>query len=461
MFSRAMKDASKISDLLMRQEEIHIVTHIDADGIAAGTIAKKSLDREGIENTIRFVKQLDEDTIEEIKDTGKMTWFTDLGSGIISKLDGVDYVITDHHMPDIDGGKRIHNWRHFNPHTYGIDGSKSISGAGLAYMISISMNRENRDMADLAMVGASGDLQDAALCRFFGWNRKIIDIGKKEGVLGTMVDLRMFGRHTRPLYKLLQYSDDPFFPGLSGRESACISFLKSLGISDGGREKRWIELSPDDRKRVTSALVKLLISKGFGSAFSSRLVGEVCELKREKVGTELRDVKEYATLLNSTARYGYAEVGMRICMGDREEYLKKANDLLKNHRRHIVNGIQFVKKEGVQEYGMLQYFNAGDHIRDTVVGIIAGIILHSREAKNDNPIVVFADKDGREVKASARTTAPLVSRGVDLSKAMQKAAYQLGGTGGGHEMAAGATIPRGTEDEFLKMLDKEIRNQLT
>lgn len=109
--------------------------------------------------------------------------------------------------------------------------------------------------------------------------------------------------------------------------------------------KRWIELSPDDRKRVTSALVKLLISKGFGSAFSSRLVGEVCELKREKAGTELRDVKEYATLLNSTARYGYAEVGMRICMGDREEYLKKANDLLKNHRRHIVNGIQFVKKK--------------------------------------------------------------------------------------------------------------------
>lgn len=152
-----------------------------------------------------------------------MTWFTDLGSGIISKLDGLDYVITDHHMPDIDGGERIHNWRHFNPHTYGIDGSKSISGAGLAYMISISMNRENRDMADLAMVGASGDLQDAALCRFW-LEQENNRYWEKRGVLGTMVDLRMFGRHTRPLYKLLQYSDDPFFPGLSGRESACISF---------------------------------------------------------------------------------------------------------------------------------------------------------------------------------------------------------------------------------------------
>jgi len=461
MFASAMKSAAKIAEKLGKEKEIHIVTHIDADGIAAGAIAKKSLERQGIENTIQFVKQLDEETIEKIKDMGKMTWFTDLGSGSISKLDGLEYVITDHHLPDINGGKRALKWRHLNPHIYGVDGGRVISGAGLAYMVSISMDSRNRDMADLAMVGASGDLQDAALCRFDGWNRKIISIGKKEGILDTIMDLRMFGRHTRPLYKILQYADDPFLPGLSGRESACISFLKNLGISNEDREIKWIELPLSNKRKVVSALVKLLISKGFGNLFSSRLVGEVCELKREKIGTELRDVKEYATLLNSTARYGYAEVGMNICMGDREEYLKKATELLKNHRRNIVHGIQFVKKEGVQEYGMLQYFNAGNHIRDTVVGIIAGIILHSREAKNDTPIIGFADKDGREIKASARTTAPLVSRGVDLSKAMQKVADKLGGTGGGHEMAAGATIPRGTEDEFLRMLDKEIRRQLT
>ena len=459
MFASAMKSARKIAEALKRERDVHIVTHIDADGISAGAIAKKSLEREGIENTIQFVKQLDDSTIEKIRNMGKVTWFTDLGSGVISKLDGIDYIIADHHMPDIEGGKRIVNWRHFNPHVYGIDGGKAISGAGLAYLIAISINKKNKDMADLAMVGASGDLQDAASCKFEGWNRNIIEIGKEEGILDVVRDLRMFGRHTRPLYKLLQYADDPFFPGLTGRESACLSFLRRIGIDK--EERKWIELEYEEKKKVVSELVKLLITKGFGNSFSSRLVGEVCELKREKIGTELRDVKEYATLLNSTARYGYAEVGMRICMGDRDEYFKKATELLKNHRRNIVSGIQFVKKEGVQEYGMLQYFNAGNHIRDTVVGIIAGIILHSREGKNDAPIIGFANKEGGEIKASARTTAPLVNRGVDLSKAMQKVADRLGGTGGGHEMAAGATIPRGTEDEFLKMLDKEIRNQLT
>ena len=31
----------------------------------------------------------------------------------------------------------------------------------------------------------------------------------------------------------------------------------------------------------------------------------------------------------------------------------------------------------------------------------------------------------------------------------------------GHDIAAGATIPRGTEKDFLVLLDKEIRDQLT
>jgi RecJ-like exonuclease len=44
---------------------------------------------------------------------------------------------------------------------------------------------------------------------------------------------------------------------------------------------------------------------------------------------------------------------------------------------------------------------------------------------------------------------------------MQKVAGRLGGIGGGHEMAAGATIPKGKEKEFLLLLEREIINQLT
>ncbi|MEA2055142.1 MAG: DHH family phosphoesterase [Candidatus Thermoplasmatota archaeon] len=463
MLDSVTGQAEKLAEELKRNKEIHIVTHIDADGISAGAIAKKCLDREGIENSIQFIKQLDNNTIEKIKDIGNLTWFTDLGSGVISKLDGLEYIITDHHMPDIEGGKKVMQWRHFNPHVYGIDGGKEISGAGLAYIVAMAINKKNADMADLAIVGASGDLQDFVSCRLEGWNREIANLGKDMGILDVKNDIRAFGRQTRPVYKILQYADDPILPGLTGRKGACISFLRKLGIDlkDEKKWRKWIDLNQTERKKIISALVELLIKKGFGNAFSLRLVGEVYELEKEEIGTELRDAKEYSTLLNSTARYGHAEVGLKICMGDRSEYLKKAIALQRNHRKNIANGIQFVKKEGIQEYGILQYFNAGRNIRDTVVGIIAGIVLHSNQARNSSPIIGFADKENGDVKASARTTVPLVNKGIDLSKAMHKVADRLGGTGGGHEIAAGAVIPRGKEDEFLEMLDKEIKNQLT
>jgi len=463
MFDNAMKHAEKLARKLKSSGDVHIVTHIDADGIAAGAIAKKTLDRHGINSSIQFVRQLDCKTIEKIKDIGKFTWFTDLGSGVISKLGDMDCIITDHHMIDIRGGEGPGNWRHFNPHIYGINGGKAVSGAGLAYMVAVAISKKNRDMADLAIVGASGDLQDLDSCRFEQWNRRIAFIGKKIDVIDISRDLRAFGRQTKPIHKILQYSDDPILPGITGRESSSMSFLKSLNIElkEEKKWRRWIDLDGGEKKKIISALTNLLITKGFGHSFSSRLVGEVYELKNEKIGTELRDAKEYSTLLNSTARYGHEKVGLEICMGDRDEYLKKAMALLKNHRRNIVNGIRFVKQEGIREYGVLQYFNAGGHIKDTVVGIIAGIMLNSKQTKSGNPLIGFADKEDGDVKASARTIATLVRKGIDLSKAMQKAAGRLGGTGGGHEIAAGAVIPRGTEYEFLEMLDREIRNQLT
>jgi len=317
MFGNAMKHAEKIAEKLKSINDVHIVTHIDADGISAGAIAKKALYREGIESSIQFVRQLDSKTIEEIKNIGKFTWFTDLGSGSISKLGEIDYIITDHHMVDINGAGKSKNWRHLNPHLYGVDGGKAISGAGLVYMVATAMSKKNRDMADLAIVGASGDLQDMESCRFEQWNREIAFIGKEMGVININVDLRGFGRQTKPVHKIFQYLDDPILPGIAGRESSSLSFLKETGVElkDGKAWRKWIDLDEGERTKIISALTKLLITKGFGSSLSLRLVGEVYELNKEEVGTELRDAKEYSTLLNSTARYGHEDVGLEICMG--------------------------------------------------------------------------------------------------------------------------------------------------
>ena len=55
MQDTALSIANKLKD----QDLVKIVTHIDADGITAGSIASAALEREGIAHEIEFVKKLD------------------------------------------------------------------------------------------------------------------------------------------------------------------------------------------------------------------------------------------------------------------------------------------------------------------------------------------------------------------------------------------------------------------
>jgi RecJ-like exonuclease len=87
-------------------------------------------------------------------------------------------------------------------------------------------------------------------------------------------------------------------------------------------------------------------------------------------------------------------------------------------------------------------------------------MLNSQDVNNSLPLIGFAQTENGEVKVSARTTQTMVDKGVDLSSALKKAAIVVHGVGGGHRIAAGATIPKGKEEEFLEVVDQEIKHQL-
>ncbi len=70
------------------------------------------------------------------------------------------------------------------------------------------------------------------------------------------------------------------------------------------------------------------------------------------------------------------------------------------------------------------------------------------------------DQKGK-IKISARGTRKLLQKGLDLSVAMSEAAKNVGGIGGGHDIASGAAIPVGTESKFLKDVDSVITEQLS
>ena len=452
--------AKEIGDIIKRSKHVHIVTHIDADGITAGSIAYQTLNRLGIGSSIEFIKQLDDEVIEHLKnDNHELVWFTDLGSSISTNHSEINKVITDHHVCPEKSNLPFH----LNPHLFKLDGGFEISGAGTTYLVSRAIDKKNMDLSSLAIVGACGDLQDKKYGKLNGLNREILRDGESINTIKPKVDIRYFGRETRPIYKLLQYANDPIIPGITGRESSCIQFLQDLGIKmkDGDNWRRWIDLSKPERRTIISNITQVLLSKGFGHKITQKIIGEVYILQQELEGTEVHEAKEFATLLNSTARYGKYEVGLQVCLGDRDIWFKQARNLLQGHRANLVEGLQFAREEGVMRREYVQFFHAGTGIRDTVVGIVANMLLNSEDVNSDLPLVGFADKGDGEVKASARGTDDLVEKGLNLSVAMKKAAAVFDGVGGGHSIAAGATIPKGKEEEFLSILEKEIKTQLS
>ncbi|MCX6663190.1 MAG: DHH family phosphoesterase [Euryarchaeota archaeon] len=451
--------ANELADIIRKSKDIHIVTHIDADGITAGAIASETLRRLGKEYSIECIKQLDEVVINKLlTENHELVWFTDLGSGISIQYPEIKKIITDHHEcpPDSDASF------HFNPHLFGRDGSYELSGAGATYLVSKAIDLKNRDLSGLAIIGAIGDLQDRKFCELRGMNTEIIKDGKDAGVLQTIKDIRYFGKETRPLVKLLQYASDPLIPGVSGREDACVALLQELQIrlKDGDAWRTWVDLDRDEKRKIISTIVQMLLSKGFGYQAARRVLGESYILCKEEEGTELHDAKEFATLLNSTARYGQYEVGLQVCLGDRGKWLKEALNLLSGHRHNLVEGLQFAREEKIQKRTHLQYFHAGDGIRDTIIGIVTNMLLNTEDVDKELPLIGFAFTENGDVKVSARATQSLVDRGLDLATVLTHAAKELNGVGGGHNIAAGATIPKGKEEEFLQIVERGIKLQL-
>ncbi len=518
-FERASRVAA---ERLKRVGSALIVGHIDADGITASSIATMSLRRAGIANSVQFVKKLDEAAISKAHaDPAEVLWFVDLGSAALSKLDVDRCIITDHHRPEPSKDEVLYREGHVNPHLFGIDGSTEVSGSGVTYTVAKCMDARNQDLSALAMVGAVGDFQEAAEGRLVGYNRRILDDALALGLIRAEKDVRLFGRQTRSIPALLQYSSDPaLLPFITHRRRVsiadvidedrtshdedhmeCIDLVRKAGVEimeDGGM-RTWSQLTRDEKRRIVSAVVDRIIEAGKGVATVRRLIGEVYSLSPDLPGSPpgwlktvsvdssgkvgegafqlamraVLDAKEFATLLNACGRHDRPEVGLAVCLGDRGEGLEEAVRQQEDHRQSLRKAIELVQYDaafglatvtgGGTALTSVRYFNARDRIEDTILGTVVGILIGSAGTPADRPLIGFTQSsDGTcTIKVSGRGTPGLTALGLDLATAMREASASVGGAGGGHNVAAGATIPEGREEEFLLAIDRLVRGQLS
>ena len=113
-----------------------------------------------------------------------------------------------------------------------------------------------------------------------------------------------------------------------------------------------------------------------------------------------------------------------------------------------------IARDGVTAMENIQYF-----VNESLglSGILCGVTMQYLGDRNKPTIAMSEHDEG--VKISSRGTFPLLEQGVDLAVALRESAAKVGGFGGGHRIAAGATVPKGREDEFLAVLDAMIGEQ--
>ena len=467
-FLASENEAAKvILETVKKDGFILVFSHLDADGVAAAGIMGKMLTRLDARFRIRVMQWVDDKIIGEvIADKPQLVILTDFGSGYLDllneKIPNVKVVILDHHQTT---SKVVNpNFVQVNPHLFGIDGATDVSGSGVAYFAAKAVNAANIDLAPIALVGALGDMQDKYEQRSMrSLNEIIVNDGVSSGLLKVEKDLIFFGRETRPIYKMLATTTNPFIPGLSGQETEALNFVANLGIplKQGDKLRALCDLTDDERKRLCSALADYLLSKGLHLEVEN-LIGYVYVLTKEEPNTALRDAREFAVVLNSAGRMDRPSLGIAICMGDRKAALEESNKILEEYRKNINKYLGWVseKPERMRELQNIYVIYGENFINEKIIGTVSSIIVSSL-ANNEKPLLAFANIEAEKAaKFSGRTTEAALRKGVNLGDVMRMASEEHGGKGGGHNIAAGAQVPLDKLESFIKTADELVGRQL-
>ncbi|MEW6605156.1 MAG: DHH family phosphoesterase [Thermoproteota archaeon] len=447
----------KLRSVVENGSEIAVITHLDADGITSGSIVASALRRVGARYSVRAVSDMNPSVIEKIKSENRDFYIiTDLGGGWASQLRkvlGDKWVIIDHHqipeeeMLTDDGGQILNAWK------YGIDGGTQVPAGGMAYMVASTLDRKNRDLSRIAVVSAVADRQDQGDKKsFMGLNTEILKTAQSLGLVSVDLDIMLTGRETRPIHEALAYTSFPYIDGLTWNREACYALLKNAGVKlkDNSRWRVPAELSQEEKSAVLDAIAKFVATSNKASAsVLDDLIGYVYTLTGEDKRSQLRDAREFSTMLNACGRIGKAGVGIAICMGDRNAMLSAGEEIVGSYRTTLRNYIStiFSEKWRLVDDGRTVFVNGDGLLAEDMLGAVSSLLSGSPTLSGKLLFVRTLAKDGT-YKFSSRKCLGCTSK-ANLGLIMRHYAEQFKGAGGGHSAAAGCRIPSVTLDDFI------------
>ena len=173
----------------------------------------------------------------------------------------------------------------------------------------------------------------------------------------------------------------------------------------------------------------------------------------------MRDLKEFATVLNACGRLGNASVGIGACLGN-EEMKQRAVKAMAAYRREISSAMSWYKNANgsvIRGKGYM-IINAEDKVMPTIIGTLASIVSRSGEVKDGTLILSMAQMLSGKTKVSLRVGGSR-GHGLNLRDIIAAIAGCVDGQAGGHHEAAGALFETSREAEFVEAAKRVLEAQ--
>jgi len=436
LLERAREGANLVDGV----SRVRVFCHYDPDGTTSASILTRALMRRGKRIHATMAHALDRSSAARLQEeTNELLIVSDMGSAQLDLLESLPYpvIVLDHHKPIRDSDKVTH----VNPHFEGVDGAREMCGATTTWLFTLLLDEANWDLAGPAMAGAIGDKQ--AVGGFVGVNAALFAEAVDRKIV---VPERRIALRDLPLGRALAQSIDPYFRGLSGRPKAVEEFLRAAGFDPDATVR---QLDAATRRRLGSVLAVRLLEQGAAPEALDALVEDRYWIEPDQMYAQ--DLEAY---VNSCDRLGEEGLGMAVCLGDREA-LAKAEKLLEDYTSRVLGYLVGLETKGLFAKKHIQFFYCDEA---SLAGSVAGAGMQSFFDQS-KPVLGLSVLDG-VTKVSARGTRSLIAAGLDLAAALREAAAEVGGNGGGHNIASGATVPKGKEDKFLGLVDESVAKQL-
>jgi single-stranded-DNA-specific exonuclease len=424
-----------------------VVYHYDGDGVGSASALLRALARLGYPAQATPLVGVERARISSLLDATKgPVVVADTGASWLDRFAEHPHpvIVLDHHRyPGVPEPPRLPEHVAFvNPLDWGVDGATELSAATLSWLFTVFLDPANWDNAPWGLSGAIHDRQHVG--GFRGLNATLVAEAARRSIVRPRRGLPLFGRTVE---EALVGSVDPYLRGLSRRPEAVGAFLRELGIDPSVRPT---DLPSDAAGRLEAALRRRLEGDGVLPEFVGMVGGERWFLPA--LGA---DAEELSNLQNAAGRAGIPGIGVALALGD-PGARTRAEEAEASWRAGVLRGLGRIESDGVRSMSALRWFESPEMpLAGTQAGLAMNYLLPP-----DVPVLVFSDMGAEPTKVSGRGLAQQVDRGLDLASALRTAAAEVGGEGGGHRVASGATIPPGTRDRFLEAANREIARQL-